>query len=211
MQVKRKLPTLVADSPLVWTPHAGVGWSPVPPVDYDDDYWAMYEKYDKGPLSQELNEFRRDFVDYYLMAQGDFSRVIDVGIGAGAFVSLTGCRGLDINPRAIVWLKERDKWGAGPGGYSTMTFWDSFEHIPDHDGYLKSAQWVFMSLPIFTGMGHALQSKHYRPGEHVWYFTESGLVSYMAAFGFELRGVSAKATSIGREDIMTFAFERPEG
>lgn len=124
-----------------------MGYSPVPPIDYGDSYWQTYRGLDKGPLAEPLNSFRYDFVEYH--HGHEFDRVMDVGIGGGAFVEKSGCRGLDINPHAIVWLKERGRWGPGPNGYDALTFWDSFEHIEDHDGYLKSAKWVFMSLPIF--------------------------------------------------------------
>jgi len=31
------------------------------------------------------------------------------------------------------------------------------------------------ALPIFEGLQDVLRSKHFKPGEHVWYFTEPGL------------------------------------
>ena len=157
-------------------------------------------------MSKELNDFRYDFVDYH--RSRDWSQVIDVGIGAGAFVERSGCRGLDINPHAIVWLKERELWGPGEKGYDAMTFWDSFEHIEDHDGYLKSVKWVFMSLPIFLGIADTLMSKHFKPGEHIWYFTHGGLVKYMEGYGFTLVDHNQRETEIGREGIGSYAFVR---
>lgn len=158
-------------------------------------------------MGDELTRFRRGFVSYHF--QHGWDQVVDVGIGGGAFVEKTGCRGLDINPHAIVWLKERGLWGPGEKGVRAMTFWDSFEHIEDHDGYLKSVDWVFMSLPVFGSVEEVQRSKHFKPGEHIWYFTPEGLVAYMERYGFDLVDRCNNETKIGREGIMTYAFHRP--
>jgi hypothetical protein len=53
-----------------------------------------------------------------------------------------------------------------------------------------------------------LRSKHFRPQEHIWYFTREGLVNAMKACGFSLVAESDFETELGREDIGTFAFRR---
>ena len=51
-------------------------------------------------------------------------------------------------------------------------------------------------------------SKHYRPGEHLYYFTELGFAQWMARHGFELLEVSNFETKAGRDSILSFAFRR---
>src|SRR6185436_6951571 len=114
------------------------------------------------------------------VSSGD--EVIDVGIGGGAFVTAcSGARGLDVDPKAIGWLKERKLQATLADDPKAMTFWDSFEHIADPHALLRAYKpsYVVMSIPLFSGKESALASKHYKPGEHIWYFTFHGLLDYM--------------------------------
>jgi hypothetical protein len=69
---------------------------------------------------------------------------------------------------------------------------------------------VFVSIPIFTDLDHIKRSKHYRPNEHLWYFTREGLVKWMHGHGFGLAEENRMETDLGREDIGTFVFHRTE-
>jgi len=72
-------------------------------------------------------------------------------------------------------------------------------------------KWLFVSLPIFRDAEHVLRSKHFRPQEHVWYFSRDGLIYAMKQCGFDLVSESNVETELGREDIGTFAFKRSSG
>jgi hypothetical protein len=69
-------------------------------------------------------------------------------------------------------------------------------------------KWVFVSIPIFTSAADVLRSKHYKPKEHVWYFTVGGLDHFMRSFGFECVDFNRMEREAGREQIDTFVFRR---
>lgn len=177
---------------------------------YDLSYWENYRRLDITSAGKELTRLRMELVGAYF---GSGVVVVDVGIGGGRFVSeRPRTMGFDVNPTAVAWLKANRLW-LDP--YSTAnrvpgaTFWDSFEHI--HDPYAlldKVGEFVFMSLPIFENMEHVLRSKHFKKTEHCWYFTELGLLWFMAGAGFELRHADNREESVGREGIGSFVFQR---
>ena len=118
------------------------------------------------------------------------------------------CFGTDVNPRAIRWLEDQGLLWDGREVHA-VTCWDSLEHLPDPSHILNRVTgWVFLSLPVFRDEEHVRESKHFRPTEHYWYFTEDGLVRWMRRQGWRLQDRSDFETVLGREDIGTFAFVR---
>jgi len=141
--------------------------------------------------------------------------LIDVGIGSGAFIERRRADrrityGYDVNPAGIEWLEQR-KLFFDPyrNQFNAVSMWDVLEHIPNYPMLLENVRkWLFVSLPIFRDAEHVLRSKHFRPTEHIWYFTQPGLVYAMKQCGFELVSENNVETELGREDIGTFAFRR---
>jgi hypothetical protein len=90
-----------------------------------------------------------------------------------------------------------------------MTFWDSLEHIPDPKPLLDLiTDYAFVSTPIYKNLHTLKTSKHYKPNEHVWYFTRDGIIQFMKAHGFQLLETSDVETQLGREAIESFVFAR---
>lgn len=176
---------------------------------YDDAYFAKYAGYAQTELGRQINAARVAFVARHFSV----GRLVDVGIGCGQFVeSWPGAVGYDVNPCGIDWLRERARF-VDP--YSTSVaaacFWDSLEHIVDPAPILENvSDRVFVALPIFRDLQHALSSKHFRRDEHCWYFTEPGFLKFMDAHGWECIDRSAVETELGRDDILSFAFSRIE-
>lgn len=190
---------------LVWFPELGMGWHPAPPMSYEKDYWDKYVEYDATKMGEALTRFRLKFVRKFWHGE-----VVDIGIGAGRFVQESGGKGFDVNKSAIKWLKNNDLYcDPYDQPVQAITCWDSLEHIPEPVKLLDQVtKWVFVSMPIFPDANRAHKSKHYRPGEHIWYFSERGLIHWMASHGFRLAGHSDEETKIGRDEIMTYAFTR---
>jgi Methyltransferase domain len=173
---------------------------------YDEVYWAEYRRRDDSEMGQRLTEARLHFVRRY----ADGSDMVDVGIGGGRFCSSAQCLGYDVNAHAIAWLKLEDKWfDLRRGEISTATFWDSLEHILDPRDLLRHVRHcAFVSTPIYRDLEDCLRSKHFKPGEHAYYWTSRGLVLFMGWHGFELLGHDDFETRAGREAIGSFAFRR---
>jgi hypothetical protein len=199
---------------LTWWPQIGIGWYPVEAgvEPYDQDYFDRFDRDAHTPMGRALMQARCDFVDRHY--QGT---LVDVGIGSGAFIERRSHErttwGYDINPAGIKWLGER-KLFVDPyrTPFDAMTLWDVLEHIPYYPPLLANVRkWLFISTPIFRDAEHVLRSKHFRPTEHCWYYTQPGLVYAMMLCGFRLVSESTFETELGREDIGTFAFRRENG
>ena len=196
-------------SDLVWLPRAGIGYYPVEnsAAHYDEAYFQKYVGYAQTELGRALTAARIAMVARHY---GD-GPLIDIGIGCGQFVDAwPGALGYDVNPAALRWLIDRELY-ADPyvTAFDVATFWDSLEHIAEPAPLLANVRaWAFVSLPIFRNAAHVRASRHFRPDEHYWYFTEPGLLACMASVGFECVERSDIETQLGREDIVSFAFRR---
>jgi SAM-dependent methyltransferase len=178
-------------------------------IAYGRDYWLKYQKYKNTNFSIALNAARLAIVSNYYQD----GYILDVGIGNGHFIELCNiagldCEGVDVNPYAVEWLRHND-YIITRENYEIVTYWDSFEHIPDLDIELKlyNAKYIIMSIPIFDE-ATAERSKHYRPGEHLHYFTNGGIIKFMETHNYDLVMKSSIESDLGREDIYNYAFKR---
>lgn len=197
---------------LIWFPEKGMGWYPVKKTHYNDEYFNEYVRMEKTEIGECLNKFRIKFVNSYTEGL-----VLDVGIGCGTFIKRRGnCIGYDICPKAVFHLQERGlffnpynggrQWGEIEG----VTFFDTLEHLewPELIFEHINNQHIFLSIPIFRDYEHLLHSKHLKKEEHFLYFTEQGLIKYMANYKFGLLEKRDDETRCGREDIKSYVFRR---
>jgi hypothetical protein len=189
-----------------WHPEHGRGFFPVAPesMPYDAAYFERYLGLGATDIGRDLNLARCALVERYYNGP-----LLDVGIGAGSFLTMYGKGvGTDVNPKALRWLEDRDMLWSGER-MPAATFWDSLEHIADPTALLALIdRLVFVSIPIFHDGAHVLRSKHFRLNEHFHYFTGWGFERYMRNQGFRLVEHNTMETELGREDIGTFVFER---
>lgn len=181
---------------------------------YDEDYWnkcAAYEK-DNPERFNAINQGRLNLVAKYCRD----ADVLDIGVGAGHFVKARAAqnqptRGWDINHYARKWLEENDLWSDNFPVFKGFCLWDVLEHMEQpertfrHMGY---GSYLFVSVPIFEDLRKIRESHHYRPGEHLYYFTASGFVDYMALWGWRVVDKSDFESRAGRSQIMTYVFVR---
>lgn len=187
-------------------PELGFGWYPVTANPYDDAYWQNYRERDDTPAGAALTAMRCALVWKYWPGN-----VVDIGIGGGRFVrEHQAAFGYDVNPLAVAWLKANGRWlDPYRRTVEAITMWDALEHIHEPGPLLANVQrWVFVSIPIFSDCDDALHSKHFKPAEHVWFFTRAGLEGFMQRFGFDLVEHSDMEQEAGREQIESFAFKR---
>lgn len=196
---------------LSWWPDLGIGYYPaVQPIQYDGAYWDEYRKRADTDVGRELTRCRVELVNRHL---GD-GPCIDIGIGSGQFVEARAgaTYGYDVNPKAIKWLKNRSGWRdpySFEDSVQNITCFDSLEHIEAPERLVARVRgFCIVSIPIFTGPEHILRSKHFKPNEHLWYFTEQGLERWFCTMGFRLVAKNRMEEAVGREDIGSFVFER---
>lgn len=195
---------------LTYAMRDGIAWQTdlMSTCPYDDAYFEKCLKNDESLIASELNAGRIAMVARHIGG----NRVCDVGIGGGAFVrARPNTWGYDINPKAAAWLAMQGLLGMRLEDFAGLTFWDTLEHLPQPEVYLDRVQlnqYVFCSLPVFQDLAHIKKSKHYRPGEHLLYFTEFGFLFYMMRQGFLFLEVNDFESRAGREGIKSFAFRR---
>lgn len=193
------------DGSLIWDDDKGFGFHTRKPISYETDYFTKYIDLDQTYIGYELTVERISFVERHTN-----NKPVDIGIGGGIFCKQKDCYGYDVNKSAVEWLiKEKRYKDPYSTHYDCMTFWDSLEHISQPEKLLAMCRgWVFVSLPIFEDKEDCLNSKHYKPGEHIWYFTHDGFIAWMCSQGFKLHEYNNKETMLGREGIMSYAFRR---
>ncbi|MFC1253281.1 methyltransferase domain-containing protein [Pseudomonas aeruginosa] len=192
---------------LLWSEELGMGFHPRPPMDYSGPYFDKYQALDATPMGAALTAARVDMVRRHFDGE-----VLDVGIGGGRFVIESGGKGFDVNEEAVQWLKSRNAYADPYKGVAAITCWDSLEHVPDPEALVRSVgEWVFVSMPVYKDQADCLKSKHFKPGEHLHYWSVRGLIGWFAKMNFGCVEINERESDLGREGITSFAFRRFHG
>lgn len=195
---------------LFWIDDLEFGVCADPPIEYGEQYWIEYIARSGTPMGAKLTSIRLALVRGYVL---DEEQLVDVGCGSGLFIQARGGNtwGYDINPFAVNWLRNHERY---TNPYETTTIqnvclWDSFEHISDVSKILhRVSGYVFVSMPVYRCREHVIASKHFKPGEHYWYFTLHGINRFMRGNRFRCEESSWAETEAGREDIASLVFRR---
>jgi len=182
-------------------------------VAYDDGYHDHYKALEGTAVAEKLNAGRVAMVARHAT---EGAAVLDIGAGCGTFVRAArawgfDAKGFDIIPKTVEHLKAIDAFADNPDGFEVITFWDSLEHIEEPETVLKRVNRgavVVAAIPVFEDLNRIRESKHYKPGEHLYYFTPQGFIDWMGLYGFRLLEQSSHETDAGREAIGAFAFCR---
>jgi len=188
-------------------------------VRYDDQYFAKVSAYEGSEIAKAVNAGRCAMIARHLPSQistTKWSSVLDVGAGTGAFIRALiaagyQAKGYDVITRAKAALQAAGLYSDTVYGCEAMTMWDTIEHLEEPERILKVVPkdgLLFVSVPIFADLSRIRESKHYRPGEHLYYWTRDGFIEWAALHGFRLLEESGHEVEAGREDIAAFAFRR---
>jgi len=181
-------------------------------VPYDAEYFNKCRSYEDQEIAVKINAGRIRIVDHYV---DPGTPVLDVGVGSGEFVrKRPNTWGFDVNPVAEAWLRERKLWRPHLKGFTAYTFWDVIEHIEDpFESFKQIAEgsYLFTCLPIMSDLNRIRESRHYRPGEHLYYWTEAGFIEWMGHYGFDHVTTEKFEIEAGRDSIFTFVFKRVRG
>lgn len=177
-------------------------------VEYAKQYFDNYVALEGKEIAKKLNAGRVALVERHT----GVTPALDIGVGSGEFVKTRASTfGYDINYNAVRWLKQNGRYSDDFRSFKVFTFWDVIEHVEDINHYFRRVapgSFVFTSLPIFDDLRRIRKSKHYKPGEHLYYWTKQGFVDWMALYGFKLLEADDFETKAGRESIVSFAFQR---
>lgn len=176
---------------------------------YDESYFDKCAGYKGSEIADRINAGRVALVDRYAGAN---CGVLDVGVGSGEFVRRRpNTFGFDVNPKAVAWLKGCKRWSDKFCAFDAFTFWDVIEHVPEPEGYfsrIAEGAYLFTSIPMFGDLRCIRESRHYRPGEHLYYFTEQGFLDWMAMHGLFCLERQDYESAAGRDSILSFAFRK---
>jgi len=97
--------------------------------------------------------------------------------------------------------------------YDVVCLWDVLEHIANFElihSILNSTRYVALTIPIKPRKTSLACWKHYKPGEHLHYFTLDELDTFFETYGFRLlkRG---KPECPPREDVWSLLYEKENG
>jgi hypothetical protein len=156
-------------------------------VSYDATY---AHQYDHRPV-REMSNLRWTFIQSTLGLPAA-SRILDVGYGNGAFLKRARAAdmaifGVDLHNEDFgVPVVDFDT----PQDYDLVCFFDSLEHFPDFAPILRlRARNVVVSIPYTPDFILTAPTKwrHFKPGEHLHYFSRSSLDMFMRDWGFPER------------------------
>lgn len=182
-------------------------------VQYDEAYYEKVWSYERTDIARAVNIGRCELIGRHIKKAAS---ILDIGSGSGAFLraalnaNFQAC-GFEVMPEAVDRLRAIGRYEERPGRFDAVTFWDSIEHMEDPEiifrKIMKGAH-VFASIPVFRDLTRIRESKHYRPGEHLYYWTPAGFIAWMGAHGFRFLEESDHEVRAGREQIGAFAFAK---
>jgi len=94
--------------------------------------------------------------------------------------------------------------------YDVSCFWDVLEHIPnfeDLEPVFALSRHIALTVPIKPEDTSLSEWKHFKPGEHLHYFTRESTEAFFSRYGFRLLK-SSTAECPPREDVYSFLFKR---
>ena len=182
-------------------------------VPYGADYLAKVQAYEGSPIATKVHAGRLQMLRRHLKPGAS---LLDWGAGSGEFVRDArgagyAAKGFDVIAETRAALAAAGAFADEPTGFDALTLWDTLEHLEAPDAVLSRVSWgaaVFVSVPIFRDLSRIRDSRHYRPGEHLYYFTAPGLIYWLALWGFRFLESSAHEIRAGRDSIGAFAFRR---
>lgn len=134
--------------------------------------------------------------------------VLDYGSGVGWFRAFS--------PPSIIVdtydIMDTPQTGITNDYYDLITMWDVLEHLPDFsvlDNLLKITDYFAITVPIKSKSVKLSNWIHYKPGEHLHYFTEESIEELFNNRGFFLLKDGYPEIDCGiRKDIYSAIFKR---
>jgi hypothetical protein len=193
-------------------------------VEYGKEYHDKYEEYSKTDRGDAILKYRSSLIknlsDYRFKVRAikEFN-ILDFGCGYAQLRNTLSYpiiyHAYDINEYSAksisnkidtVYIKENPEKYI----YDCVCFFDSLEHIKEIAGlpkFFKTRSFI-VSIPIFSDLDKIQESRHFRPDEHYWYFTDKGIRWFFESFGYYCISSGDEEIKAGREDIYTYVFKK---
>lgn len=169
-------------------------------MDYGIEYYEkMLREYSR--TGEEIAKIRWDWI-----SELEPNTVLDYGSGVGWFRAWRP-KGVRVHSYDVA---DYPQTGIQMIIYDVVCFWDVLEHIPDFteiEPVLALAKNVAASLPLRSGEGDLDKWKHFKPNEHLHFFTERTLDALFQKYGFHRKKIGQPECP-PREDITSVLYER---
>jgi hypothetical protein len=162
-------------------------------------YEGMLKNYSMS--AEKICEIRWDFVK-----EAEAKTVLDYGCGVGWFRAFRP-NGLAVDSFDVA---DFPQTGINHIEYDLICFWDVLEHIDNFteiEALLHKAKYVAATFPIAPDGQDMKTWKHFKPGEHLHYFTEASMVALFDRYGFELVKKGTPECP-PRQDVWSFLFKK---
>lgn len=174
-----------------------------------ENYFDHYAPMEGNEVARNIHLGRVEMVNWRV---GKSANVLDTGIGCGEFIKARpNTFGQDVNPKGVQWLRDNGKLREDMEAFRAFTFWDVLEHVENPDHYFRrmpDCSHLFATIPVFDDLSEIRKSKHYKPGEHLYYWTKAGFIQWMERYRFHLLERSDFEVKAGRESVRSFAFQK---
>lgn len=167
---------------------------------YTQEYYYKLLRQNSS-TAEKINRIRWEFVDDIRPRV-----VLDFGAGVGWFKAFAPAEvqvdTYDIGPYPQTGIRHEH--------YDLVTLWDVFEHIPDHSvlsEIFSRTNYVALAVPILPEGKELKGWKHYKPGEHLHYFSIRLLDELMKCYGF-VKVKQGAPENIIREDIVSLLYAK---
>lgn len=133
-----------------------------------------------------MSELRWNFIQRWLRL-ADGSRILDIGYGNGAFLKFARQHGMEVFGFDV----HDEDFGIpaldhGVAGFDLICFFDSLEHLPAFEHlFVLHPSAVIVSIPDAPDflLETPREWRHFKPGEHLHYFSRHSLDLLMCEWG----------------------------
>ena len=175
-------------------------------IEYDINYYEGLLKL-QAKTGEDIARRRWDFV-----RSARAKTVLDFGSGVG-FFRIHRPADLHVDSFDIMPVPQT---GINSRTYDLICFWDVLEHLPSFDPVkqmldMKEVKFVAATVPIVPEREDFVLEdwKHWKPGEHLHYFTKGSFELLFDSLGYKLIKHGSPECP-PRQDAETFLFERVE-